>query len=37
MIVDKLVWKVTTYIDSEKYDYNKDNLYAIVESLRILE
>ena len=37
MIVDKLVWKITCNVDSEKYAYIKDDLYAIVESLRILE
>jgi len=34
-ISDKLVWKVTCYVDSEKYDYFKSDLYDIVRSLRI--
>ena len=30
MIADKLVWKVTCYVNSEKYGYFKDDLYAIL-------
>ena len=37
MIADKLVWKVTCYVDSEEYDDFKDDLHAIVRSLRILK
>ncbi len=37
MIVDQLVWKITCYVDSEKYDDTKDDLYDIVKSLRILQ
>ena len=36
MIADGLVWKITCYVDSTKYDYFKDDLHAIVSSLRIL-
>jgi len=36
MIADKLVWKVTCYVDSENYDYFRSDLYDIVRSLRIL-
>jgi len=37
MIADGLVWKITCYVDSTKYDYFQDDLYAIVTSLRILK
>lgn len=36
-IVDKLVWKVTCYADSEKFSDFEDDLHAIVRSLRILK
>ena len=37
MIADKLVWQITCNADSEKYDYFKDDLDALVRSLRILK
>lgn len=37
MIADKLVWKVTCYVDSEKFSDFEDDLHAMVRSLRILK
>lgn len=36
MIADNLVWKVTCVVDLEEYRTYKDDLFAIVRSLRIL-
>ncbi len=37
MIADNLLWKVTCYADSEKFNDFEDDLHAIVRSLRILK
>lgn len=36
-IVDELVWKITCYADSEKFEDFEDDLHAIVKSLQILK
>jgi len=37
LIADNLVWKVTCYVDSEKFSDFEDDLHAIVRSLRIFK
>lgn len=37
MIADNLVWKVTCYVESEKFSDFEDDLHAMVRSLRILK